>query len=110
MVTRWKAPKHGDDSRYIHVRLRPPSQFTSMKTANIGNGLKQIYGKSKTTKEWRSQNVMIPKSSVVCKGNGLVIKTAKIKNRLIKMGIKPSLIKRMKTGGSADYTHPAPKR
>jgi hypothetical protein len=110
MVKKWKAPKHGDDSRYIHVRLRPPSYFTSMKTANVGNGLKQVYGKAKGCGQWLPQNVMIPKSSVVCKGNGLQIKTAKIKNRLTKMGIKPSLIKHMKTGGSADYRHPALKR
>ena len=107
-MNKWKAPKHGDESKYIHIRLRSPSIFSKMRTASVGDGLKQVYGKVKGKDEWRPQNIMIPKNQVVPKGNCLRIKTNKIRRRLEQQGINEKNIIKMNSGGSADYKHPSP--
>jgi len=109
-MIKWKPPKHGDDSKYIHVRLRSPTMFTKMRTINLGDGVKQVYGKVKGKKQWRPQNIMIPVNKVTKRGSGINIKTKKMKKHLSDLGIQTSKIKRMKTGGSADYVHPAIKK
>ena len=99
-------PKHGDNSKYIHIRLKSPTLFTKGKfrTIAIGDGLKQVYGSEKGKKKWMAQNMMIPKNKVVQHGDGISIRSAKIKLRLKEHGIMMNRIKQMKTGGSADYT------
>jgi len=108
-MKKWKAPKHGEKSEYIHVRLRPPSRFSRMRTIKLGADLKQVYGKVKGKNQWLPQNIMIPKSKVEQKGNGIIIKTKKLKTELKSHGITSSNIKRMVSGGSSDYKHPIPK-
>jgi hypothetical protein len=107
-MRKWKAPKHGDESKYIHVRLRSPSGFDTMRTASIGDGLKQVYGKSKSKNEWRPQNIMIPRDKVSVSEGFLKVKTNKLKKRLEQQGINERSIIKMKSGGSADYRHPSP--
>ena len=99
---------HGDSSKYIHVRLRPPSQFSKMRTADIGNSLKQVYGKVKGKDQWKPQNIMIPKNKVEQKGNKIVSRSKKLVSQLHQQGISISQIIHMKSRGSADYKHPAP--
>jgi hypothetical protein len=105
MIKKWSPPKHGDKSKYIHVRLKPPSMFTKKKfrTIDIGNGLKQVYGNVKDTKKWKAQNIMIPRSKVIQRGERLTSKSVRLKNILKEHGINISKVKHMKTGGSADY-------
>ena len=99
-------PKHGDKSRYIHIRLKSPTLFAKGKfrTIDIGDGLKQVYGNEKSKKKWTAQNMMIPKNKVVQHGAGISIRSVKLKSRLKEHGIMMNKIKQMKTGGSADYT------
>lgn len=97
-MKKWTPPNHGDDSKYMHVRLRPPSMFSKMRTVDLGNGVKQVYGKIKGKDQWKAQNVMIPKKTY---------KTKKMKTHLATLGINVKNIKHMKSGGSSDYKHPA---
>ena len=106
-MSKWKPPKHGDDSKYIHVRLRSPTTFSKMRTLELDGGLKQVYGKKKGSKDWKPQNIMIPKKAVVIRGNRISITSKKMRERLKKHGIRPTNIRKLKSGGSADYSHPA---
>lgn len=106
MKNKWRPPKHGDKSKYIHIRLTSPTIYAEGKfrTIDIGDGLKQVYGNVKRTKKWRAQNIMIPRSKVIQHGNTISIRSAKIKLRLKEHGILVNKIKKMTPGGSADYT------
>jgi hypothetical protein len=107
-MSTWKPPKHGDDSKYVHIRLRSPNQFTKMRTIDIGHGCKQVYGKVKGKDKWVAQNIMIPIKDIRKKGEGISMKNKKITKKLKKMGVTISRIHHMKSGGSADYKHPVP--
>lgn len=107
-MNKWKPPKHGDASKYIHVRLRSPNQFSTMRTIDVGHGCKQVYGKIKGKNEWVPQNIMIPRNKVRRKGKGISMKNKKITEKLKDMGITIKDISHMRSGGTADYKHPVP--
>ena len=102
-MRKWKPPRHGKESKYIHIRLKPPSRFDRMRTVSIGDGLKQIRGRIKGTTRWEAQNIMLPRKAVSLTGNRIVVQSKKIKERLKRDGINISKIKHMTSGGSADY-------
>jgi len=99
---------HGKESKYIHIRLRAPETFSSMRTIDVGNGVKQVTGKVKNKKEWQPQNVMVPVNKVTKTGNGITVKSKKLKDHLKHLGVKTSKITRMKSRGENDYKHPTP--
>ena len=106
---KWRPPKHGDKSKYIHIRLIPPTAFAkgTFRTIDLGGGLKQVYGNIKGTNRWKAQNIMIPRSKIEQRGTKLTTTNSKLKQRLKGHGIVLSKVKHLKTGGSADYVHPA---
>jgi hypothetical protein len=97
-MEKWKPPKHGSDSKFMHVRLRSPNMFSKMRTIDLGKGIKQVYGKLKGKDKWKAQNIMIPKSKFNNKS---------MKKHLNDLGINVTKIKPMKSGGSSDFKHPA---
>ena len=105
MKKEWRPPKHGDKSKYIHIRLISPTAFAKGKfrTIDLGRGVKQVYGNIKGTKRWRAQNIMIPNVGAIQKGERLTIKNKKLKTMLKEHNINLSKVKHMKSGGSADY-------
>ena len=102
-----KKGDHGPNSKLIHIRLRSPNQFTKMRTVDLGDGIKQVYGKVKGKDEWRPQNVMVPKNKVKKKGSSITIASSNLKDRLKGLGISISKVKRMNSRGENDYKHPA---
>jgi len=96
----WKPPKHGDKSRYFHVRLKSPTLFDKFRTITV-HKVKHVYARNKKTGLFELQNVMIPKSAAEVKNGKLIIKDKWIKEYLKKLGI--TSITKMKTGGSADF-------
>ena len=64
------------------MRLRSPTMFSRMRTIDLGQGVKQVYGKVNNKKEWKPRNIMIPIKSVDRRGNGISIKTKKMKVHL----------------------------
>ena len=111
MNDKWRPPKHGDKSKYIHIRLISPTVFVkgTFRTIDLGGGLKQVYGSIKGTNRWKAQNIMIPRSKIEQHGTKLTIKNSKLKQRLKGHGIILSKVKHLKTGGSADFVHPMPR-
>jgi len=104
-----KKGDHGPNSKLIHIRLRSPNQFTKMRTVDVGNGVKQVYGKVKGKDEWRPQNIMVPKTQVKKKGSKVSIKSKNLQKHLRSLGISISKVKQMRSRGVNDYKHPAPK-
>jgi len=97
---------HGKDSKYIHVRFRHPDEFSRMRTIDLGNGVKEVFGKTKGGKKWLPQNIMIPTSKISKHGSRIAVKSAKMREHLKKLNIKVSKIKRMKRRGENDYRCP----
>ena len=101
---------HGEDSKYIHVRLRSPKIFSRMRTVDVGSGVKQVTGRIKKKKQWTAQNVMIPVDKVKKRGSKITVPSKKLKKHLKGLGINISKVERIKTRGVNDYKHPVPKR
>lgn len=105
MKKKWNPPNHGDDSKYIHIRIRSPTRFSKMRTVSVGHGCKQVYGKLKGKDKWVPQNMMIPRTEIKKRKTGILISNQKIKDKLKEMHMNIRNVKKFKTGGSADYRY-----
>lgn len=94
--------KHGEKSKFWHIRIRKPDSLNEMRTV-VRGPIKQVMGKSKKTGKWVEQNIMIKKSQAKQAGSRLIIKSKKVRDELKRKGISLSNIVKSKTGGDADY-------